>query len=361
MPGDKPLSECRLLLVSPLDPASPAGGRAMLSRMNDVILSDLLDDRLVRYRPIRTRAPSPIDVVRGHIDGIDPSTIHTVDALIRAERIDLLFLDGSNLGALAGAIRLRHPGIRILTFLHNVEARFFLAALRARPGLRALAVLAANYRAERAAVRASDVLIALSPRDCALLRQLYGRGADAVAPLAIQDRPPSADDPAFSHPFALFVGGGFYGNIEGVRWFARHVSPATTTHTVILGHGMDVLTQELAEVPNVHVVGAVDDLAPWYGAAHVVVAPILSGSGMKTKVAEALMYGKRVIGLPEAFVGYDDAVVDAGWRCENAAAFVGAMHKAFTMPLPRCDPTLRALYESHYSFAAARARMADIL
>jgi len=35
-----------------------------------------------------------------------------------------------------------------------------------------------------------------------------------------------------------------------------------------------------------------------------VILPIISGSGMKTKTAEALMYGKSIIGIKEAFEGY---------------------------------------------------------
>ena len=41
------------------------------------------------------------------------------------------------------------------------------------------------------------------------------------------------------------------------------------------------------------VVGEVESLAQWYHDAYFVVAPIFDGSGMKTKVAEALMYGKE--------------------------------------------------------------------
>lgn len=35
------------------------------------------------------------------------------------------------------------------------------------------------------------------------------------------------------------------------------------------------------------------------------VMPIFSGSGMKVKTAEALMYGKFLIGTKEAFEGYE--------------------------------------------------------
>lgn len=356
-----------MLLVSPPAPSaarspSPVGGRAMLGRVNEAALVDLMGDRLVRFHPEKWRPPTAADIARGYIDGIDAQTIDAIDAMMGQEDIDQLFLDGSNLGAVAREIRRRHPEARIITFLHNVETRFFLNALRARPTLRALAVLAANYVAERAAVRASDTLICLTERDSTGLRRLYGRGADAILPLALLDQPlATGPDTAPPEPFALFVGGGFYGNIEGIRWYAREVAPAIAIQTVIAGRGLDALAGSLAGIPNIRIIGAIDDLAPLYRDAHVVVAPILSGSGMKTKVAEALMHGKRVIGTPEAFAGYDEDVVRTGWLCRTPADFTAAISEAFALPLPPCDATIRSLYESRYSFAAARSRLATVL
>ena len=76
-----------------------------------------------------------------------------------------LFIDGSNLGAAARAIKRTCPRVRVVTFFHNVEARFFLGALRAKPTAKAFGVLLAHYRAERLAVRWSDTIVCLSARD----------------------------------------------------------------------------------------------------------------------------------------------------------------------------------------------------
>jgi hypothetical protein len=68
-----------------------------------------------------------------------------------------------------------------------------------------------------------------------------------------------------------------------------------------------------------------------------------------------------VVGTPEAFSGYDPAVVDAGWRCADADGFVAAMAQAHARRLPAFDPELRALYDRLYSFAAARQTRAAII
>lgn len=99
----------------------------------------------------------------------------------------------------------------------------------------------------------------------------------------------------------------------------------------------------------------------WYLAAKVVIAPIFDGSGMKTKVAEALMYGKRVIGTTEAFSGYEEVAPRAGWVCDTKEAFLSAVREAEGLELPKVDPQLRSLYERRYSAAAALRRLSQIL
>ena len=177
----------------------------------------------------------------------------------------------------------------------------------------------------------SDVRICLNQRDSEGLKRVYGRAADAIAPMALADRcpsPPADTAQASGSGYALFVGGAFYANLEAARWFAHHVAPRLTVPTVIVGRGMEQLEEELRSAPSVRLVGGVADLAPWYRDAAVAVAPIFDGSGMKTKVAEALMFGKRIIGTPEAFAGYEPAVVASGWLCTTPDEFVAAVGRS---------------------------------
>ena len=124
---------------------------------------------------------------------------------------------------------------------------------------------------------------------------------------------------------------------------------------------MEILRREFAGSANIRIIGQVDDLAQWYRGACCVVAPVFDGSGMKTKIAEALMFGKRIIGTTEAFSGYGRDVVLAGWQAETAPEFLAAIRDAVKADLPDFDPAARAMYEASHSFAAAAYRMADIM
>ncbi len=357
----------RVLLVTRLDEDAPGGGRELLYRLNQRCLMHLFDEgfHCCRLGASTMRlAGNVFGSLRGYIDGATPSAVARVAEIVEREGIDKLFVDGSNLGRIAAGLKRRAPHVKVYTFFHNVEARFFWGALRSRKSPRALAVLIANYLAERAAVRHSDVLIFLSARDDRLRRKIYGGPPGQVAPLALDEgvAPQRADRnaPAGSD-YLLFVGGAFYANLLGIGWFARHVAPRLAIKTCVVGRGMEQLADKIDAAAKVEIVGAVEDLDRWYRSAYAVVAPIFDGSGMKTKVAEAMMYGKKVIGSEEAFSGYEEVAAEVGWQCRTADQFVAAIERAHAARLPRFDPHVRRLYEEHHSFAAACTRLARIM
>ncbi|MEO7690637.1 MAG: glycosyltransferase [Sphingomonas sp.] len=350
----------RILLVTLMDPDAPPGGRELLSRLNARALRMLFGDGL-QVHQLKASGARLMNALRRQLNGLDRREVARIIARMGQMSAEQVFVDGSNLGHVVAPIKRAYPDVRVVTFFHNVEARFFLGAARTKRTALSLGLLVANYAAEREAVRHSDTIVCLSARDGDGLRRLYGRGADYISPLALDDALPASRGASAAAPYLLFVGGAFYANLGGIRWFAREVAPQSPLPIVIVGRGMEILRQEFGGSANVRIIGQVDDLAHWYRGACCVVAPVFDGSGMKTKVAEALMFGKRVIGTAEAFSGYGRDVVTAGWQAETAPEFLAAIQEAMKADLPDFDPTARAMYEASYSFAAATRRMADVM
>ena len=141
----------------------------------------------------------------------------------------------------------------------------------------------------------------------------------------------------------------------------KHVAPRIDIKICIVGRGLEHLKPELEIPGKVEVIGAVDSLAEWYMNSYFVIAPIFDGSGMKTKVAESLMFGKKIIGSHEAFSGYEEIADRAGRICASADDFVTAIESADTMVRCPFDRELRAIYEERYSYAAARSRLESIM
>jgi glycosyltransferase involved in cell wall biosynthesis len=353
----------KVLYITTSDLSRPRGGRALLSALHHECLRDLLDDDLDAYVLDKERSSLAM-ALRGFVDGITPQSIDRILTRLRSQNVECAFLDGSNLGQLARTIRRALPKTRIITFFHNVEARFFWGSFRHRSTLHAAGVLAANYLAERLAVLNSDDIITLSARDSDGLRRLYGRGATGLLPMAIADQLTDVEgSKGLLSPDAplLFVGGAYYGNRDGIAWFAREVAPHISLRTRVVGQGMEAMRHELECYPGVEVIGTVGDLEPFYRDAKVVIAPIFDGSGMKTKVAEALMYGKRVIGTKEAFSGYESIADQSGWCCSTSSEFIAAVEAARQLVMMEKDPNMRTLYERHHSPRAVRARLSDIM
>lgn len=356
-----------VLLVTNTLQDSPEGGRGLLCKLNHDALKEIYGDRLIVFEVPRCGLQgfrSVANAFRGQIDGLNEVVIGKVLQTIQTENIGKIFVDGSNLGGFVKLAKRRFPTVEISTFFHNVEARFFLGSLRQTRSLRALAVMMANYLAERKAVRRSDKIICLSDRDSHLLKKLYGRAATHVSPMALQDKMPTDDTLPPNPPeekFALFVGGVFYANRAGISWFIEHVVPHINIKIRIVGRGFEDLKNQLEREGKVEVVGTVDSLAKWYRDSHFVIAPIFDGSGMKTKVAEALMHGKKIVGTREAFSGYEGVAETAGWVCETLDDFVEAIEQANERIVNSFDPEMRALYLEKYSYPAARSRLAEIL
>lgn len=358
----------KVMLLTNLLQASPSGGRELLCKLNHDVLKDIYGDQLLVFElpKIRVRGLKAIvDAFGGHIDGLNHAVIAEALRIIQAENIGKIFVDGSNLGGFVKVAKTNFPYVQVYTFFHNVEARFFLGSLRQTKTLNALAVLMVNYFAERKSVRYSDQLICLSGRDSRLLQKLYGRAATHISPMALQDKLPTGiDSVKLGSPhekFALFVGGVFYANRAGIAWFVKHVVPRINIKTYIVGKGFENFKEELERDGKVEVIGPVDSLAQWYLDSHFVIAPIFDGSGMKTKVAEALMFGKKVIGTPEAFSGYEEIAERAGRICVSADDFVAAIQAADAMVNSPFDSGLRAIYLENYSYVAIRARFEKIM
>lgn len=357
----------RVLLVTNELQANPAGGRELLCKLNHDTLKEIFGNHLVVLELPRSQLQGFKLVAggfSGYIDGLSEKSIAQGLQLIEIARVGKIFVDGSNLGAFVKAVKRRFPTVMATTFCHNVETRFFLGSLKQNKSAHALAVLIVNYLAERKAVRYSDKLVCLSERDSRLFRKVYGRSATHVSSMALEDKMPvgfalNAKPP--KERFALFVGGTFYANRAGISWFVKHVVPRIHIKVCIVGRGFESFRQELAIDRKVEVVGAVEQLSDWYRDAHYVIAPIFDGSGMKTKVAEALMYGKKIIGTPEAFSGYEDIADVAGRICNSVDDFVDACNSADEIIESSFDNELRKIYEKKYSLQAARARIENIL
>lgn len=222
--------------------------------------------------------------------------------------IDTVFVDSSLLGILCRKIKLKKPDIKIVTFFHNVEYKFFIQEILKKWTYFLSYRILLAYVSEKLACKYSDKIISLNQRDDNMLVSLYSRRCDMLIPISIENSyNENPSDNSNDIKTGLFVGSYFFPNVHGIKWFIHHVLPYVKMKLIIVGKDMDKIKRDIPDdnLKYVEIYSSVPNLTEYYEKADFVVLPIFLGGGMKVKTAEALMFGKFLIGTTEAFVGYE--------------------------------------------------------
>ncbi|MBQ8703344.1 MAG: glycosyltransferase [Bacteroidales bacterium] len=292
----------------------------------------------------------------GYYFGLTPQRVREIVKM--AQAYEVVFVDRSVFGIVAK--RLKEEGYcgRVVCFFHNVERVYFSAKYsRWWNPMRWLVVPCAD-RNDRWSCRYADKTIALSRRDDDELHRRYGRHADQLIPIAFVDRYQRDLYPAGftdEKPLCMFLGAYFPANVEGIEWFVKNVLPRVNIRMQIVGKGMERLKEADWMREDIEVLSNVPDLEPLFEAADLMVLPIFKGSGMKVKTCESLMYGKNIIGTPEAWSGYELDYDRAGACCLTADEFAAAINDFCQHPSPRFNAYSREVFVNQYS----AARMVD--
>jgi polysaccharide biosynthesis protein PslH len=111
-------------------------------------------------------------------------------------------------------------------------------------------------------------------------------------------------------------------NIASLQWFVAEVLPqirAQQPAAELAVAGM--VCRRLPEAPGVRLLGTMDDLAPAYASAEVVVNPIQFGTGLKVKTLEALGYGRALVTTPCGAAGLEEGAGTAFKVAADARSF----------------------------------------
>lgn len=294
--------------------------------------------------------------------GLSPKRVKEIITL--AQGYDYVFIDRSVFGILAKALKQTNYQGKVITHFHNVESVYFDALLpKLLPGRKIL--LKAVNRNDAMACQYSDEIVVLNQRDELVLHEKYTSMCHVTRiPIALPDRAEviqQTADYTRKEPICLFLGSYFAPNNQGILWFVDHVLPHVNIHMKIVGRGMSKLQTEAPQLRDIEVVSDAPDLLPHLQEADIIVLPIFSGSGMKVKTCESLMYGKNIIGTPEAFEGYDVDYKQIGGICHNAQAFVDTINEFISTPRPRFNQYARQTYLEKYSLTAIKQSFKNLL
>lgn len=238
------------------------------------------------------------------LDGMSISAENEIVSLIDKNGVEAVFIDGSLHGFLAQKIKKEKPNIKIFVFYHDICYDWVrsLAACSVISQYRIIThAVSVN---EKLSAYYADANIFLSNKDKLRFDDLYQRKKSIVLSVAINDD--VANFFAENRGFVLFVGANYKPNIDGIKWYIENISNYCELDLHVVGKNLKEF-EDYFEEKNVKLISDAsrEELKAQYLSSSYVVSPIFSGGGMKVKIAEAMMYGKVILGTPQSFVGYE--------------------------------------------------------
>lgn len=289
-----------------------------------------------------------IGYLRGNPSRQSNKMCYDIFDLICKNNIDVVFVNASLYGKIISFLYKRKPMLRIVVFYHNIETSFVRSVLKRQYRLSHLLAYIATYLSELKVTTLSSFIIGLNERDSECLYSLFGRKMDLILPVSIEDKFDETKSivDSYGNSIGLFVGSDFFANYYGIKWFIENVSPYISATIKVVGRGLEKYRENFAAYKNVQIIGTVDSLSDYYYEADFVISPIFDGSGMKTKTAEALMYGKTIIGTSESFEGYKYNK-NIGFVCNDSESFISVINLNVFMKYNKFS---RELFTTYYSF-----------
>lgn len=317
-------------------------GAGQVNKRNQTLLEKNFD---VVYLPIISGKFSKLFLK------ITDNYLKLIDKTISNNIFNYVFVEQSQYGRACEYIKKKYPQLKIIIFFHNIEIQYAYEYVKTN-GLKAIPFFLTVKYWEKKSCEYADYYITLNKRDTQLLYKIYNKKADLELPTSFPDlfdenKLSLATKMKDNQPIDfIFVGVSFFANIDAVQWFINEVMPKVEGHFHVIGNGMDKINfKNLSD--RIHIHGFVDDLSEYYYKARLVVSPIHVGGGMKTKTAEALMYGKTILGSQEAFEGYE---IDS--RCmilcntaDDYIKYISSLNKNFS----KVNPISRLLFLRLYS------------
>ena len=350
-------------------------GGEIASQKHYEALCDILDEENVTtvYIHDETKSKSLLDYISGafffffnYYFGLTPGRVSEIAK--KAQDYDIVFIDRSVFGIIAKKLKEDGYKGKIISFYHNVETMYFNAKLGKKPWKNIILRCVDNN--DRYAAKYSDATITLNKRDRVFLKKMYGLENNYIIPITFEDRLDPFDSQSTEmtsqEPTCLFLGSYFPANVEGILWFVNNVFVIVDIKLLIAGKGMDAIIPQIngiepAKRQKIEVLSDVPDLTPLFLSSDAIILPIFSGSGMKVKTCESLMFGRNIYGTKEAFEGYDIDFTKIGGKCDTADDFIRALKELSKNPRPKFNNDSREAYLSKYTDEAVRPVWKEII
>lgn len=238
--------------------------------------------------------------------------------LLNHQKFDFIVFENLASLELAKAIKRKFPAIKLIYDAHNfdteiAEANYMINRISLRD-------LIQIKKQEAGIYKYIDTLWTCSERDAELFQKVNNNELNKihVIPNGTEISPILGSLNKNLKPVILFVGSlDYFPNQEGLNWFIRDVLLNIKTDFVLKIVGSGSCSNELKEMiqnlKKCQLIGFVENLDSYYLEADLVVIPILSGSGTRLKVLEAMKFQKAIVSTAKGVEGLhivDEVIIE---------------------------------------------------
>jgi glycosyltransferase involved in cell wall biosynthesis len=293
--------EVRVLAFQAADQEPPSSDESQL-RLVPRPEADRLADAAAVLQALVRRRPLRADALAAALAGPLREELEDFDA-------DIVHVTSGRLAALGRPLAGRRSVLGALDAWHlNVEARALVAAGARRWLLHGEASRVRRFEASEYRRFGRVVVVSDADRDA----------LHAVDPMLAVSVIPNGVDTGYFAPVAnvsrdssriVFTGVMSYApNVLAADFLARRVFPLVraarpAAQLAIVGRAPAARVRALARLEGVHVTGEVDDLRPWLAGSGAYVCPMISGTGIKNKLLEAMACAAACVATPLALQG----------------------------------------------------------
>lgn len=247
----------------------------------------------------------------------------------------------------------------LLVRVHNVECDFAKKSFKTNKTLTSWITCRLTKKREAQLTNRADCLVVLTEEDKKRLLNVYPdteKNKIKIIPVCVEEKKNKSAAPNKSKLQLLITGSLWFGeNYKGILWFLKAVYPMVETIAELTIAGSEPakdLKKMIEKNKGILLAASPETMEPYFSRADLVIAPVFDGAGMKVKVAEALSYGKPVVGTSHAFIGYQIENGVNSYRADSAEDFVNAITSFHSLSQKEKDEMTKkaiSLYENQYS------------
>lgn len=225
-----------------------------------------------------------------------------LEQLLKAEKFDVIQLEGSYMGMYIKSIR-AFSDAKVGMRAHNLEFEIWERTAKNSPSLKAFYItnLARRIKTlELGQLNDFDALIPITQRDARLLQSLGCKIPVHVTPTGIDVDSSMVDRSQLDFPSLFHIGAlDWPPNQEGLLWFFDKIWPKVLAQQpdlkfYLAGRNASEKMRNL-KVKNLVFLGEVDSAVDFMNSKAIGIVPLLSGSGMRIKIVEAMALGKAQV------------------------------------------------------------------